>query len=194
MSKELLNKHTAGVLGAVIKQPHWQKDELTSRLKQVLDEMRHNAGSQEAYLESLLRNVTFLFENSNRALSLLKVCVEEEKFMTQENFQQAMLEVPKLVNETNFLVENMPRFKELVYKGSTLEEQAAHGEWVYCESKLVNDMVIDFIGTFLHPNNKDFMSSLLEYASDVVVETVMQFCKAYSGLMLKEINSNEMVQ
>ncbi|NWQ42512.1 hypothetical protein MLOOGBEN_17560 [Bacillus sp. EB106-08-02-XG196] len=189
MSKELLNKHTAGVLGAVIKQPHWQKDELTSRLKQVLDEMRHNAGSQDAYLESLLKNVTFLFENTNRALSLLKVCVEEEKFMTQENFQQAMLEVPKLVNETNFFVENMPRFKDLVYKGSTLEEQEAHGELVYCDIRLVNDMVIDFIGTFLHPNNKDFMINLMEYASDVVVETVMQYCKTYSGLMLKEINT-----
>jgi hypothetical protein len=189
LSKELLNKHTAGVLGAVIKQPHWQKDELTSRLKQVLDEMRHNAGSQDAYLESLLKNVTFLFENTNRALSLLKVCVEEEKFMTQENFQQAMLEVPKLVNETNFFVENMPRFKDLVYKGSTLEEQEAHGELVYCDIRLVNDMVIDFIGTFLHPNNKDFMINLMEYASDVVVETVMQYCKTYSGLMLKEINT-----
>ncbi|MEH6996706.1 hypothetical protein V7075_29065 [Neobacillus drentensis] len=194
MSKELLNKHTAGVLGAVIKQPHWKKDELSSRLRQVLDEMRHDAGTQEAYLESLLRNVTYLFENTNRAISLLKFCVEEEKFMTQETFQQAMLEVPKLVNETNFFVENMPRFKELVYKGSTIEEQAAHGELVYCDSKLVNDMVIDFIGTFLQPNNKDFMFNFMEYASDVVVETVMQFCKTYSGLMLKELNSKEMIQ
>ena len=194
MSIELLNKHTAGVLSAVIKQPHWKKDELSSKLKQVLDEMRHDARSQEVYLESLLRNVTFLFENTNRATSLLKVCVEEEKFMTQENFQQAMLEVPKLVSETNFFAENMPRFKELVYKGSTIEEQAAHGELVYCDSKLVNDMVIDFIGTFLHPNNKDFMSNFMEYASDVVVETIMQFCKTYSGLMLKELNLNEMIQ
>lgn len=194
MSKELLNKHTAGVLGAVIKQPHWKKDELSSRLKQVLDEMRHDAGSPEAYLESLLRNVTYLFENTNRAVSLLKFCVEEEKFMTHENFQQAMLEVPKLVNETNFFVENMPRFKELVYKGSTIEAQVAHGELVYSDSKLVNDMVIDFIGTFLHPNNKDIMISFMEYASDVVVDTLMQFCKTYSGLMLKELNSNEMIQ
>lgn len=194
MSKELLNKHTAGVLGVVIKQPHWKKDELSSRLKQVLDEMRQNAGSQEAYLESLLRNVTFLFENTNRAISLLKFCVEEEKFMTQENFQQAMLEVPKLVNETNFFVENMHRFKDLVYKGSSIEEQATHGELVYCDIKLVNDMVIDFIGTFLHPNNKDIMINFMEYASDVVVETLMQYCKTYSSLMLKELNSNEMIQ
>jgi hypothetical protein len=45
------------------------------------------------------------------AISLLKVCVEEEKFMTQETFQQAMLEVPKLVKESNFFAENMPRYK-----------------------------------------------------------------------------------
>lgn len=190
----MLNKHTAGVLGAVIKQPHWKKDELSSKLKQVLVEMRDDAGSQEVYLESLLRNVTFLFENTNRALSLLKVCVEEEKFMTQENFQQAMLEVPRLVSESNFFAENMPRYKELVYKGATIEEQTAHGEMVYCDCKLVNDMVIDFIGIFLHPSNKDFMINFMEYASNVVVETVMQFCKTYSGLMLKELNSNEMIQ
>ncbi|MFP7297027.1 hypothetical protein [Neobacillus niacini] len=194
MSKELLNKHTAGVLGVVIKQPHWKKDEISNRLNQVLAEMRQNAGSQEVYLESLLRNVTYLFENTNRAIALLKFCVEEEKFMPQENFQQAMLELPKLVNESNFFAENMPRYKELVYKGSTIEEQVAHGELVYCDIKLVNDMVVDFIGTFLHPNNQELMNSFMEYASDVVVDTLMQFCKTYSGLMLKEINSNEMIQ
>ncbi|MDR7079313.1 hypothetical protein J2Y03_004371 [Neobacillus niacini] len=189
MSKEMLNKYTAGVLSAVIKQPHWKKDELSNKLNQVLDEMRQNAGSQEVYLESLLRNVTFLVENTNRAISLLKLCIEEEKFMTHESFQQAMLEVPRLVKESNFFVQNMPRFKELVYKGSTLEEQVAHAESVYCDSRLVNDMVIDFIGTFLHPNNKEFMINFMEYASDVIVDTVMQFCKTYSSLMLKEMNS-----
>ena len=191
MSKELLNKHTAGVLGAVINQPHWKKDELSNNLKKVLVDMRENAGSPEIYLDTLLRNVTFLFENTNRALSLLKFCVEEEKFMTQESFQQAMLEVPKLVKETNFFAENMPRFKELVYKGSTIEEQVTHGEFVYCNSKLVNDMVIDFIGTFLHPNNREFMINFMEYASVVTVETVMEFCKTYSSHMLKELNSME---
>ena len=185
----MLNKYTTGVLSVVIKQPHWKKDELSNRLKQVLDEMRQNAGSQEIYLESLLRNVTFLFENTNRAISLLKLCIEEEKFMTHESFQQAMLEVPKLVKESNFFVQNMPRFKELVYKGSTIEEQVAHAESVYSDSRLVNDMVIDFIGTFLHPNNKEFMINFMEYASDVIVDTVIQYCKSYSSLMLKEINS-----
>lgn len=189
----MLNKHTAGVLGVVIKQPHWQKDELSNRLKQVLNDMRQNAGSPEVYLESLLRNVTFLIENTNRAISLLKFCVEEEKFMPQENFQQAMLEVPKLVNESNFFAENMPRYKELVYQGSSTEEQVAHGELVYNEIRLVNDMVIDFIGTFLHPNNKEVMSGFMEYASGVVVDTLMQFCKTYSGLMLKELNSTETI-
>jgi hypothetical protein len=191
LSKKLLNKHTAGVLGAVINQPHWNKDELSNNLKKVLDEMRENAGSPEAYLDTLLRNVTFLFENTNRALSILKFCVEEEKFITQESFQQAMLEVPKLVKETNFFAENMPRFKELVYKGSTIEDQVANGEFVYCNCKLVNDMVIDFIGTFLQPNNKDFMVNFMEYASEVIGETVMEFCKTYSSLMLKELNTME---
>jgi len=185
----MLNKYTAGVLSAVIKQPHWKKDELFNKLKQVLDEMRQNAGSQEVYLESLLRNVTFLFENTNRAISLLKLSIEEEKFMTQESFQQAMLEVPKLVKESNFFVQNMPRFKELVYQGSTIEEQVVHAESVYSDSKLVNDMVIEFIGTFLHPNNKELMINFMEYASDVIVDIVMQYCKTYSSLMLKEMNS-----
>lgn len=184
----MLNKYTAEVLGVVINQPHWKKDELTNRLKQVLDEMRQNAGSQEVYLESILRNVTFLFENTRRAISLLKLCIEEEKFMTQESFQQAMVEFPKLVNESNFFVENMPRFKELVYKGSTIEEQVAHAESVYCNSKLVNDMAVDFIGTFLHPNNREFMTNFMEYASDVIVDIVMQFCRNYSRLMIEEMH------
>jgi hypothetical protein len=189
LSKELLNKNIAGVLSVVIDQPHWKKDDLPNRLQQVLEEMRQSAGSQEAYLEILLRNVTYLFENTNRALSLLKHCIEEEKFLTQESFQKFMLEVPKQVHESNFIAENMHRFKELVYKGSMIEEQIANGEMVYSQSKLANDMVIDFIGTFLHPNNNEFMTNFMEYASDVVVSSLMEFCKTYSNLILKEMNS-----
>lgn len=187
MSKEILSKQTAGVLSAVINQPHWKKDELSQKMIQVLKEMQQGVDSQEAYLETLLRNVTFLFENTNRARAFLKHCINEEKLIPQETFHKIMLDVPRQVNESNFLAENMPRFKEIVYKGSTTEEQVAHAELVYCNTRLVNDLLIDFIGTFLHPNNKDFMIHFLEYASDVVSDTVMHHCQAFSNLIIKEI-------
>ncbi|MFJ5762088.1 hypothetical protein ACIQAA_23795 [Neobacillus sp. NPDC093182] len=190
MSKEILSKQTAGVLSAVINQPHWKKDALSQRVIQVLTEMKQAVDSQEAHLETLLRNVTFLIENTNRAKAFLKHCINEEKFVPQETFHTFMLDVPRQVNESNFLAENMPRFKEMVYKGSTKEEQVAHAELVYCNIRLVNDLLIDFIGTFLQPNNKDFMIHFMEYASDVVVDTVMHHCQSISNLILKEINQN----
>ncbi|MEC1523896.1 hypothetical protein P9D43_18000 [Neobacillus niacini] len=188
MSKEILSKQTAGVLSAVMNQPHWNRDELSQRMIQVLKEIKQGVDSQEAYLETLLRNVTFLFANTNRAKSFLKHCIEEETFVAQETFHKVMLDVPRQVNESNYLAENMPHFKEMVYKGSTTEEQAAHAELVYSNSRLVNDLLIDFIGTFLHPNNKEFMVHYLEYASDVVVDTVMSHCQNLSNIILKEIN------
>jgi hypothetical protein len=188
LSKEILSKQTAGVLSAVINQPHWKKDQLSQKMIQVLKEIRKSVDSQEAYLETLLRNVTFLFENTNRAKAFLKQCIEEETFFPQETFHALMVDVPRQVNESNFLAENMPRFKDMVYKGSTIEEQTAHAELVYSNSRLVNDLLIDFIGTFLHPNNKDFMIHFMEYASDVVVDTVLHHCQTYSNLILKEIN------
>jgi hypothetical protein len=187
LSKEILSKQTAGVISAVINQPHWKKDELSQKMIQVLKEFKQGEDSQDAYLETLLRNVTFLYENTNTAKAFLKHCINEEKLFPQETFHKIMLDVPRQVNESNFLAENMPRFKDVVYKGSTMEEQAAHAEMVYCHTRLVNDLLIDFIGTFLQPNNKEFMIHFLEYASDVVADTVMHHCQNFSNLMLKEI-------
>lgn len=132
--------------------------------------------------------MTFLIENTNRAIAFLKHCINEEKFVPQETFHTLMSDVPRQVNESNFFAENMPRFKEMVYQGSTEEEQVAHAEFVYSKSRLVNDLLIDFIGTFLHSNNKDFMIHFMEYASDVVVDTVLHHCQTFSNLILKEIN------
>jgi hypothetical protein len=190
LSKEILSKQTAGVLSAVMNQPHWKKEELPQRLTQVLKEIKQGVNSQEAYLETILKNVTFLIGNTNRAIAFLKHCIDEEKFVPQETFHTLMLDVPRQVNESNFFAENMPRFKDMVYKGSTEEEQVANAEFVYCNVRLVNDLLIDFIGTFLQPNNKDFMIHFLEYASDVVVDTVMHHCQNISNLILKEINQN----
>lgn len=186
----MIAKQTAGILRAVMNQPHWQKDELQKGFSKALLQIRQSAGSKEIYLESLLRNVTFLFENTNRAKAFLKQCIEEEKFSSQESFHKVMVEVPRQVKESNFLTENMPRFKELVYKGSTIEEQVDHAEMVYFNSKLVNDLMIDFIGTFLHPDNQKPMESYMEYASDVVVDAVFHYCKAFSGFIIEEITSS----
>jgi hypothetical protein len=189
LSKELLSKQTAGVLRAVMNQPHWQKDELQKGFSKILLQLKQSVGSPEGYLESLLRNVTFLYENTNRASAFLQQCIEEEKFASQESFHKLMVDVPRQVKESNFLAENMPRFKDFVYKGSTIEEQVGHAEMVYFNSKLVNDLMIDFIGTFLHPDNKEQMGSFMQYASNVVVEAVSHYCTTFAGLIIEEISS-----
>lgn len=194
MSKEILSKQTASVLSAVINQPHWKKEEVSQRMIEVLKEIKQGVDSQEAYLETLLRNVTFLIEHTNRAIAFLKHCINEEKFVPQETFHTLMLDVPRQVNESNFLAENMPRFKEMVYKGDTKGEQVANAELIYCNSWLINNLLIDFIGTFLNPSNKDFMVHYMEYASDVVVDIVMHHCQTISNLILKEINQNNIVE
>ncbi|MEH7416920.1 hypothetical protein V7266_16665 [Neobacillus drentensis] len=194
MSMELLSKNTAGVFSAFIKQPHWDKVELREGINKILLQIRESASSQEAYLESLLASVTFQYANTSTAISFLTQCIEEEQFFSQESFQSIMVNVPRQVQDSNYLAENMPRFKELVYKGSTIEEQVVHAEMVFFHTKLVNDLLIEFIGAFLQPNNSGFMVNFLEYSSQVVLDTVMHYCQTSSNLIIEELNSSILTQ
>ncbi|MBM7653492.1 hypothetical protein [Neobacillus cucumis] len=189
MSIELLSTNTSGFLSALITQPHWDKVELQEEIQKVLLQIRENASSQEEYLEALLVNVTFQYANTNTAISFLAQCIEEEQFFSQESFQSIMVNVPRQFQDSNFLAENMPKFKELVYKGSSIEEQVLHAEMFFFHTKLVNDLMVEFTGAFLHPNNRDFMVNFLEYSSQVVIDTVMQNCQTYSNLIIEELNS-----
>lgn len=189
MSLELLSKNTAEVFHAFISQPHWDKVEREEGIKKVLIRLRDGVDSEKEYLEELLKNVTFLYANTNTAISILAQCIEEENFFSVESFQSIMADVPKQVEETNFLAENMPRFQQLVYQGSDIKEQVIHAEGVYFHTKLVNDLLVEFIGTFLHPDNRDYMVNFLEYSSKVVIDMVMYFCQTHSNLIAEELNT-----
>jgi hypothetical protein len=189
MSMELLSKNTAGIVSALIRQPHWDKAEMHERIKTALFQIRESAGSQEEYLESLLRNVTFQYANTNTAISFLTQCIEEEKFLSHDSFQSIMVNVPRQVEDSNFIEENMPRFRELIYKGSTSQERVTHAEGFFIHTKLVNDIMVEFIVAFLQPNNREFMVNFLEYSSGVVIDTVMHYCETFSNHILDELTT-----
>ncbi|MDQ1146041.1 hypothetical protein QE429_002868 [Bacillus sp. SORGH_AS 510] len=189
MSLELLSKNTAEVFHAFISQPHWDKVEREEGIKKVLIRLRDGVDSEEEYLEELLKYVTFQYANTNTAISFLAQCIEEEQFFPLEIFHSVMADVPKQVEETNFLEENMPRFQQLVYQGSDIKEQVIHAEGVYFHTKIVNDLLVEFIGTFLHPDNRDYMVNFLEYSSKVVIDMVMYFCQTHSNLIAEELNT-----
>jgi hypothetical protein len=189
LSLELLSKNTAEVFHAFISQPHWDKVEREEGIKKVLIRLRDGVDSEEEYLEELLKNVTFQYANTNTAISFLAQCIEEEQFYPLEIFQSIMSDVPKQVQETNFLAENMPRFQQLVYQGSDIKEQVIHAEGVYFHTKLVNDLLVEFIGTFLHPDNRDFMVNFMEYSTKVVIDTVMNLCQTYANHIIEELNA-----
>ena len=189
MSIELLSKNTADIFNSFFSRSNWHKVELEEGIKTLLLQIRESAGSQEEYLETLLGNVTFQYANTNTALSFLTQCIEEEQFFSQESFQSIMVDVPRQIQESNFLFENMTRFKELVYQGSTIEEQVVHAERFFLNTKLVTDLLVEFIVTFLHEDARDFMVNYLEYSSKVVIDAVMHYCQTYSNLILDELNS-----
>ncbi|MBS4215047.1 hypothetical protein [Neobacillus rhizophilus] len=194
MSIELLSKNTADVFNAIVREPNWDKTELLEGIKKIILQARDSVGSPEEYLESLLVNVTLQSAYTNTAISFLTECIEEEQFLSHESFQSIMANVPNQVKDSNFIGENMPRFKELVYKGSTSEEHIAYAESVYFHTKLVNDLLIGFIGIFLEPDNRNYMDNYLEYSSKVVVDAVMHYCQTYSNHILEEINAMNSTQ
>lgn len=189
MSIELLSKNTAAVFNAFISQPHWDRVEREDGIKKVLIQIRESVGSPEEYLEALLGNVTFQYANTNTAIAFFRQCIEEEQFFPLEIFHSMMADVPNQVQESNFIEENKPRFQELVYQGPGLEEQVANGESVFFHTKLVNDLLVEFIGTFLQPDNRDFMVNFLEYSSKVVIDTVMNLCQTYTNHIIEELNA-----
>ncbi|WP_284035524.1 hypothetical protein [Neobacillus sp. 114] len=194
MSIELLSKNTADVFNAIVREPNWDKTELLEGIKKIILQARDSVGSPEEYLESLLVNVTLQSAYTNTAISFLTECIEEEQFLSHESFQSIMANVPNQVKDSNFIAENTPRFKELVYKGSTSEEHIAYAESVYFHTKLVNDLLIGFIGIFLEPDNRNYMDNYLEYSSKVVVDAVMHYCQTYSNHILEEINAMNSTQ
>ena len=189
MSIELLSNNTAEVFHVFSSQPHWDKVEREEGIKNILTKIREDVGSHEEYLEALLRNVTFQYANTNTAISFFAQCIEEEQFFPLEIFHSLMVDVPKQVQETNFLAENMPRFQQLVYQGSDIKEQVIHAEGVFFHTKLVNDLLVEFIGTFLQPDNRDFMVNFMEYSTKVVIDTVMNLCQTYANHIIEELNA-----
>lgn len=189
MSLEELSKNTASVIGSIMNQPQWRKNEVQNGIQQILLQKRQRASSEAEYLESLLQNVTFLIENTNGARSFLSQCIEGEQFFPPASLESFMLAVRNQINDPNYLAQAMPHYKEFVYKGSTTEEQVANAEMVYSNCKLVNDMMLDFLMIFLHPENRSYMVNYLEYNSEVVVSTVFNYCQTYSRLLLDDAAS-----
>ena len=188
MSIEVLSKNTADIFHSITANPQWDKMQIQDRIGKVLLQARNQVNSPEEYLASLLENVTFQYAYTSTCISFLAECIDEEEFQSQEMFHAILTNVPEQLQESNYIEENMPNFKELVYQGSNLEEQVLHAETVYFHTKLINDLLIEFVGTFLHPNNREYMANYLEYHSQVVVDAVMSYCQSYSNHIIEELN------
>ncbi|MFC4355520.1 hypothetical protein ACFO0S_10700 [Chryseomicrobium palamuruense] len=187
MSMEQLTKQTAGVINAVTKQPKWDKDTLYAGIQKILIEKREKAESDEAYLEMLLNNAAFYIGHTNGMNNFLFQSIDKETFYSPDSFKVYLSNLRTMISDPAEIQKIAERQRAFVLKGETVEEKARHGELAYMTTKIVNDLLLDFLTTFYHPNNKEHMQPFMEYSAKVVVETVFKFCNTYASLQIDAI-------
>lgn len=187
MSMEQLTKQTAGVINAVTKQPKWEKDTLQAGIQKILIEKRGKVDSDEAYLESLLNNVAFYMNHTNGMNNFLFQSIEKETFYTPDSFKVYLSNLRTMVSDPAELSKMAEKQRDFVLKGETIADKARHAELAYMTTKIVNDLLLDFLTTFFHPNNREHMQPFMEYSAKVVVETVFKFCNTYASLQINAL-------
>jgi len=188
---ELLTKQTAGVINAVTKQPKWEKEALLTGIQKILVEKREKVESDEEYLEGLLKNVAFYINHTNGMNNFFFQSIDKETFYTPDSFKVYLSNMRTMVKNPEELQKMMEKQRDYVLKGETLEERARHAELGYMTTKIVNDLLLDFLTTFYHPNNRDHMKPFMEYSAKVVVETVFKFCNTYAALQINSLPGKE---
>lgn len=191
MSMELLTKQTAGVINAVTKQPKWEKEALLEGIQKILVEKRGKVQSDEAYLDSLLQNVAFYINHTNGMNNFFFQSIDKETFYTPESFKVYLTNLRTMVKDPEELQKMMDKQRDFVLKGETLEQQTRQAELAYMTTKIVNDLLLDFLMTFYHPNNREPMQPFMEYSAKVVVETVFKFCNTYASLQINQLPGKE---
>lgn len=191
MSMELLTKQTAGVINAVTKQPKWEKEALLEGIQKILVDKREKVDSDEAYLDSLLQNVAFYINHTNGMNNFFFQSIDKETFYTPESFKVYLSNLRTMVKDPEELQKMMDKQRDFVLKGETIEQQARHAELAYMTTKIVNDLLLDFLMTFYHPNNREPMQPFMEYSAKVVVETVFKFCNTYASLQINQLPGKE---
>lgn len=191
MSMELLTKQTAGVINAVTKQPKWEKEALLEGIQKILVDKREKVDSDEAYLDSLLQNVAFYINHTNGMNNFFFQSIDKETFYTPESFKVYLSNLRTMVKDPEELQKMMDKQRDFVLKGETLEQQTRQAELAYMTTKIVNDLLLDFLMTFYHPNNREPMQPFMEYSAKVVVETVFKFCNTYASLQINQLPGKE---
>lgn len=191
MSMELLTKQTAGVINAVTKQPKWERETLQQGIQKILVEKRAKVESDEVYLESLLQNVAFYINHTNGMNNFFFQSIDKETFYSPDSFKVYLGNLRTMVKDPEELQKMMEKQRDFVLKGETVEERARHAELAYMTTKIVNDLLLDFLTTFYHPNNREPMKPFMEYSAKVVVETVFKFCNTYASLQINELPGKE---
>lgn len=187
MSMEQLTKQTAGVINAVTKQPKWEKDALQAGIQKILIEKREKLESDEEYLEALLKNAAFYINHTNGMNNFFFQSIDNETFYSPDSFKVYLTNLRTMVNDPNELEKTAERQRDFVLKGETLQEKARHAELAYMTTKIVNDLLLDFLTTFYHPNNQKAMQPFMQYSAKVVVETVFKFCNTYASLQINQL-------
>ncbi|MCM3568981.1 hypothetical protein [Neobacillus mesonae] len=178
----MLDKQISTIFDSITNQ--WDKNTIQISIKETLLQKRKRVSSEEEYFTSLCQNIAYLTETSFPIKRVLESCLQKKFFWDAANAEAFIADSQNVIKEEmeSFLAE----YKRKLTK-NTLYESIKDAEFAYAYAKLRNDMEVDFLFSFLHPNNRSFMDSFLNCDPDEFFTTVNKICDAYANLFIQSM-------
>lgn len=178
----MLDKEISNIFDSITNQ--WDKNTIQISIKETLLTKRKRASNEKEYFNSLCENVTYLSESSYPIKEVLERCIQNKTFWDTLNAESHIVKNQNIIRNRIGTLSNT--YKNKLTK-NTLLESIQYAEYNYAYSKLRNDMEIDFLFAFLHPNNRPFMEQLLNYQPTQVLTTFDNISDGYATLFTQDI-------
>jgi hypothetical protein len=130
-------------------------------------------------------HLVFMVESANLLKSLLGHCIEEEFFPDVNEFQEVFLNAQQKIGEDLINLRN--KYKDLYVLKEDISESIAISQLNYAVYKIKFTIELDFLGTFINPENREFMSEFLEYNRGVFLSTLDKITDSFSASLVQKM-------
>ncbi|WP_312096092.1 hypothetical protein [Niallia sp.] len=178
----MLDKEISSIFDTITEP--WDKNTIQISIKETLLTKRKRVSNERDYFNSLCENVAYLTESSYPIKKVLESCLQKRNFWDTSNAESFIIESQNAIKGE---MEDLSNTYKRKLTKSTLVESIQYGEYNYAYAKLRNDMEIDFLFAFLHPNNRRLMERFLNYQPTKVLEAIDNISNGYATLFTQSI-------
>jgi hypothetical protein len=177
-----LEKEISSVFDLITSQ--WDKNSIQISIKETLLTKRKRVLNERDYFSSLCENIAYLSESSQAIKKVLESCLQKKNFWDTSKTESFIIDSQNAIKKDMAVLSNTYRNK---LTRSTLVESIQYAEHNYAYAKLKNDMEIDFLFAFIHPNNTHIMRRMLNYHPKKFLAAFDKTSNGYATLFAQSI-------